>query len=606
MNFSGFVDRVQLVLQDGLPPWESIVDEGRNIAKSIHIGRTAFMEKMGVSSEAEYKTQCIRNGTITYHAHIGMNTWRDTAEALSRLHQEAEASGFIVDRAGICLDRRMGLPEKYRKRVPAETGPMLETAEDWLQVGQCAPIQPHMGDFMIGFPSSTANTVNALKAGVTTIGNLSQFFAHEVPFWKDQQTTVIETTRAIAILGALQKEGVVLHSYLEDGFGAVFNDCATVAGWALLERYIVEHLLGCKLAHCIGGLTTDPIKRAGWIFALDEIHEKNCMGSMIYGDTISFTQDFTDNQGLIGEYLLWDIMAQIERPTGHAVLPLPVTEALRVPSVEEIYEIQKFGRRIEETARRLHPHVDFSPSYVFAETVVSGGRAIFRKALEGFEEAGADIQNPVQLLYLLKKIGPATFEKMFAANTHRDGDGDRKSMVPTDVYIMSQRCIDENRDLFLQTKMKKSFDGRRLLIASTDVHQNAIRILDDLLSLSGAHVINLGPEKDPDEIINQAEEFKVDAILISTHNGNALEYAQNLKKKLIKNKIRTPVVIGGRLNQKVEHQALPVDVSQDLKALGFLPCARLDQPFHRLIEFGDHNGGIMKNKTNDDSTSNQK
>ena len=39
-----------------------------------------------------------------------------------------------------------------------------------------------------------------------------------------------------------------------------------------MERYIVEELLGCKLSHCIGGLTTDPIKRAGWIFALNEIH----------------------------------------------------------------------------------------------------------------------------------------------------------------------------------------------------------------------------------------------------------------------------------------------------------------------------------------------
>ncbi len=40
-----------------------------------------------------------------------------------------------------------------------------------------APIQAHMGDFIIGFPASTENTVFALQAGVTTIGNLSQFFA---------------------------------------------------------------------------------------------------------------------------------------------------------------------------------------------------------------------------------------------------------------------------------------------------------------------------------------------------------------------------------------------------------------------------------------------
>ena len=111
-----------------------------------------------------------------------------------------------------------------------------------------------------------------------------------------------------------------------------------------------------------------------------------------------------------------------------------------------------------------------------------------------------------------------------------------------------------------------------------DVHQNAIRILDHLLSLSGAQIINLGPEKDPDDIVNQTEKFKVDAILISTHNGNALQYAQNLKKKLKRNKTTIPVIIGGRLNQKVENQALPIDVCQDLKALGFLPCSQLGEP----------------------------
>ena len=49
----------------------------------------------------------------------------------------------------------MGLPKSHREGIPAETGPMLENPEDWMQVGQVAPIQPHMGDFMIGFPAAT-------------------------------------------------------------------------------------------------------------------------------------------------------------------------------------------------------------------------------------------------------------------------------------------------------------------------------------------------------------------------------------------------------------------------------------------------------------------
>jgi hypothetical protein len=207
----------------------------------------------------------------------------------------------------------------------------------------------------------------------------------------------------------------MLHSYLEDGFGALFCDCATTAGWAYLEKYIVADLLGARLAHCIGGLTTDPVKRAGWIFALHEIHDRQCIGSMVYGDTLSFTADYNVNRALVSEYLLWDIMAQLQCPTGHAVLPLPVTEAMRVPSAEEIAEAQILGRRIEQAARRLKPHMDFSAAEAFSDKLVAAGKVIFNTALDGLKDAGVAVDDPIQLLYVLKKLGPALFEEMFGA-----------------------------------------------------------------------------------------------------------------------------------------------------------------------------------------------
>jgi methylmalonyl-CoA mutase cobalamin-binding subunit len=307
---------------------------------------------------------------------------------------------------------------------------------------------------------------------------------------------------------------------------------------------------------------------------------------MVYGDTISFTLDFNANRALVGEYLLWDIMAQIECPTGHAVLPLPDTEALRVPSAKEIVAAQIFGHRIEDTARRLHPRVDFSPSYDFSDKVVAAGRAIFHRAMEGLKEAGADIRNPLQLLYVLKNIGPVVFEETFSIGNRKQFNLYDELVAPTDVHLMSQRCVDENSHFFTRPEIKASFNNRRLLVASTDVHQNAIGILDQLLTLAGACVINLGAEKDPDEIISRAKIEGVDAILVSTHNGNALQYAQCLRAELDKANLNIPVIMGGRLNQKVEHEPLPVDVRKDLKALGFFPCSQLDQPLHRLIDSG--------------------
>jgi len=586
MKFSEFHKRVQKILDVEFPSSESIIREGHCIAKDIHIGRTAFMDKMGVDSELEYKRRCIRDKKIMYHAHIGMNTWEATIKALTYIYQAAEKNGISIDRAGLCLDRRMGLPKEFRGKIPAETGPTLDSMEDWMQIGHIVPIQPHMGDFMIGFPGSTENTLNALKAGVTTIGNLSQFFAHEVPMWHDKITTTVETVRAMSIMGALKEKGTLLHSYIEDGFGALFYDCATMAGWAFLERYIVENLLGGKLAHCIGGLTTDPVKRAGWIFALHEIHEQECIGSMFYGDTISFTDNFIFNKGLVGEYLTWDIMAQLECPTGHAIHPLPVTEAFRVASAEEIAEAQIYGSRIEETARRLLPHIDFSASYAFSEKVVSAGKSVFADSMDGLKEAGVNIHDPIQMLYSLKQLGPAVFEEMFGA-----GKVDefyirgRKPIIPTDIFEMSRRCIDNHRKIFLEPRAKNIFQGLRILIASTDVHEHAILVINQLLSEAGVEMIYLGAEKNPDEVVSEACANKVDAILISTHNGMALEYAIRLKDKLKKHKTSIPVVMGGVLNQKYEDKILPTDVTNDLKEIGFYACPRLEGKFRKMLEF---------------------
>ncbi|MBL0374218.1 cobalamin-dependent protein [Rhizobium sp. KVB221] len=571
-------------LADRLPDCGTIVSEAREIARTIRIGRTAAFDRWGVESEAEFKQACIRDGVVSYHAHIGMGNWDLTERALANVFHEANLNNIEVHRAGLCLDRRMGLPEALRSKAAAETGPLLETPAHWGQIGQVTPIQPHMGDFMIGFPAATGNTVLALRAGVTTIGNLSQYFAHEAPGWHDHVATAVETTKSIAILGALRDRGVMLHSYLEDGFGALFLDCTSVAGWAYLEKYIVEDLLGAKLSHCIGGLTSDPVKRAGWVFALNEIHDRNCVGSMFYGDTISFSQSFDENRGLVAEYMLWDIMAQLECPTGHAVLPLPVTEAFRAPSWEEIVEAQILGHRVEATARRLHSRVDFSDSRTFSTQMQEHGKQVFRNALCGLEAAGVDIANPLQMLYTLKKLGPVLFEELFGAGqpdaTELRG---RKVIVPTDIFAQSLQCYKDNLPRFELPELADRIAGKRILLASTDVHEHAIMVLHWLLSNTGADVVYLGAEVDPAQVAEKAGEGALDAILISTHNGMALEYGNALVDALAEKQVRAPVLFGGVLNQKRGDLDLPVDVTAELAQIGIYTDSGLGNRLGTLL-----------------------
>ncbi len=568
MEKAPFAQKIGDILKTPLPKASEVLAEGREIAAGIEIGRTAFFEKMDVSSETEYKRRCIAEGRVMYHCHIGMSTWEDTARSLREIYKVSQRCGFVQDRAGLCLDRRMGLPSNHRGNVPAETGPMLDSLEQWLDVGRAAPIQPHMGDFMIGFPASTENTVNALRAGVTTIGNLSQFFAHEVPLWRDHLGTTLETARAVAVLGALREKGTLFHSYLDDGFGALFVDSATVAGWAMLERYIVEDLFGAKLAHCMGGLITDPVKRSGWIFALDAIHEHDCIGSMFFGDTLSFTADFATSRGVVSEYMLWDIMTQLTCPTGHGLLSIPVTEAIRVPSVDEIIDAQIFARRIEKSARRMLPLFDLSPARKFAERVVANGKKVFDAALAGLKEAGVDIADPLQMLFVLKVLGPSAFEAAFGAGSPDEAYAHgRKPVIPNDVFENSEALVAQHLVLFALDSSRKVLRGKKILLASTDVHEHALFVLNRLLGAAGAEVVNMGPECNPDEIAERAAILRPNALLVSTHNGMALEYAHRLLGEMTERNLDTAVVFGGVLNQKVDGEEMPVDVSDELRKL---------------------------------------
>ena len=568
MKDTPFAQKINNILKTPLPKARESIAEGREIADGIEIGRTAFFEKMGVSSEMEHKRRCIAEGRIMYHCHIGMSTWEDTARSLKEIYKVSQRYGFVQDRAGLCLDRRMGLPSSHRGNVPAETGPMLENLEQWLDVGKAAPIQPHMGDFMIGFPASTENTVNALRAGVTTIGNLSQFFAHEVPLWRDHLGTTLETARAIAVLGALREKGTLFHSYLDDGFGALFVDSATVAGWAMLERYIVEDLFGAKLAHCMGGLITDPVKRSGWIFALDAIHEHDCIGSMFFGDTLSFTADFATNRGVVAEYMLWDIMTQLTCPTGHGLLSIPVTEAIRVPSVDEIIDAQIFARRIEKSARRMLPLFDLSPAQKFASRVVENGKKVFDAALAGLKDAGVDIADPVQMLFVLKMLGPSAFEAAFGAGSPDEAYAHgRKPVIPNDVFENSEALVAQHLVLFALDSSRKVLRGKKILLASTDVHEHALFVLNRLLGEAGAEIVNMGPERNPDEIAEQTAIERPNALLVSTHNGMALEYAHRLLGEMTERNLDTTVVFGGVLNQKVDGEEMPIDVTEELRKL---------------------------------------
>ncbi len=579
------METIEALVQEArkvLPPWEEVSAEAQERAEGIEIGQTLFLKKHGVASEADYKRRAKQQGKIMLHAHIGLDSWVETKRALLYLQDEMSKRGLEIDRFGLCLDRVMGYPPEMRDSVVRETGPQLRSLDDWMEVGQVVPIQPHAGDFMIGFPASMINTENALRAGITTIGNLSQYFVHGLPAWTDEVTTTVETAKALVVMGKLRDKGTLVHSYLDDGFGSLFNDYADVVGWAYLERYIVEDLFGAKLAHCFGGVTADPVMRVAWVMIIREIHGKDCLGSMWYGDTISFSEDFDRNLGLNAEYLLWDMVAQLVCPTGHAMVPLPVTEAVRIPSAQEILQVHVLARRVEESARRLAPHLDLTQAEAIRDRLIDSGRGVFERALSGLQAQGVDIQNPLEMLFVLKKLGAERFEREYGAGTpDPTWPRGRKPVQLTDMFA---RTYQRSQAIVQSLPQAKERAKVKVVLASTDVHEHALFIIRRALDAMGLIPIVAGPEKHPADIVKVAFNQAADAIVVGTYNGMALEVGKALRRELDKLGLTIPVFMGGKLNQVVEGQALPVDVTNEIAALGLIPCRTIQELLDKLGE----------------------
>src|SRR5258708_11692300 len=133
-----------------------LIAEGRDAAPR-NAPLTAFLRANDAASEAEYKRRCRDQGRVMYHMHVGLSTWRATEAALAEVHAGLAEHGHSVDRFGLALDRAMGVVESQRDLALKETGPRIGPNE-WQRLGEAAPIQPRLGDYLTGFRGGLGTT----------------------------------------------------------------------------------------------------------------------------------------------------------------------------------------------------------------------------------------------------------------------------------------------------------------------------------------------------------------------------------------------------------------------------------------------------------------
>ena len=550
-------------------------------AGDLKIGRTKFMEKNGVSSEREYKERMMKEGVVMKHSAIGYNTWETTEEAVRTVFNTLKENGSYITRYGVCMDWVMGVPEEFRDRMQPGSGAILKNEKEWMAIGQIEAVQPHLGDHMIGSLNSLYNVKNGLKAGVTTIGNFSHYYTYEYPGFDMDEYRTNNMCKGLLLMAKFRDKGTIVHSNLDDGFGAQFQDMANLVGYAKLERYIAEELLGARMGHCFGNLFNDPMVRIIFNVAMSKINTYKTPGSMIYGNTIDFGYNMHRNYANLTSYSMADAIGQLLCPTGHAITPIPITEAIRIPNVEEIIEAHNTVDMAIEQAHYYKDFIDYSAVEAEAELLVACGNVFFERVLNALDDHHVDINHPGEMLAALKAIGPAQLETNF-------GSGERKAgAMRGRVPVRSTSIVKEigKQQNFIMGEIKdldkKPLKGVNLIVASTDVHEFGKEICKNLMIEAGANVFDLGTTVSVDEVADAVIETESRAILISTFNGMAYSFGKAMVGKLEEINVKVPFVMGGRLNEPMDGNDVPVDVSDRLSDMGI----NTDNDMQKIVDY---------------------
>lgn len=577
--------RADILGEVDLPDGRELAAEGAKLARDWTVGPCPFLREFAVACEADYKRSQIEAGRVMRHAQLGYRDIDRSRRAYAEIHEACLAHGARIDRYGLCLDWSMGYRTADRAGRQQGTGMILNDVEDFVALTQEAPVAPHFGDFVLGFPAALENTQAALAAGATVIGNLGQYFTFRLPGWSDDLDSAAATVRALGLIGAQSVE-VLVHSNLDDGFAAQFADLSCALGAALLESHIVEGLLGVPLSHCFGHHFSDPPTRLAFLRALQQVGTRP--GTMLYGNTVSYRGGATENFASLASYLLVDILGQRAAPSGHAVNPVPVSENRRIPDIEEIVQAQLYAERLNTHAEGFRSLLDVEAVEPTVQTLLDGAARFKQAVLDRLAEAGVRTDDPLELMLALRRLGARRLEAAFGpGEPDAAAVRDRRPLVPASTVAELDAAAAAYLARFPATERAAVAEaGLAVVTAATDVHEHGKALLDKMLGGLGVRVIDGGVSVDPEALAAQAATCGADAVAVSTYNGLALSYLRRLNRELRARGANVPVLVGGRLNEipAGSNTSLPTDVSATLENEGARVCGGMEQVLPALLD----------------------
>ena len=562
---------------DTLPAGLQLLADGLKIGAGGKPGLSLFCRSRGVASEVEWKLRKAAAGEIEWSMIMGLASLPEQIDGLKQLNSRGEATGVVLDRGLVIPNWVTGLPEELRERAPKGTSFVLGGRDEHVAIAEAAPIMPCFNDWHIGSPAALANTIAAVEAGGSYSGVLAQY-VWDLPYVESDVDTVAENIKAIGVIASKCHQGFVVDSYMDDGMPAQFADNASLVGYAMLEHYVVDTLCGARYATGFGQLISDiPTKIAIWLALDGVLAADHPPVSYVYGNTIDASESLlTSNFGVSAAEVMAFAATERRYRTGAAILPNPATEALRVPTVQEIFEVHSVARKAATKAKEFEGILDFRAIEALRDELVEVGRSFFANTIWGMAEMGIDVEDPLQLLLGMRRLGASRLESLFHP-------GSRDATQPNGVVPVSRTEFTRRAAAMVESELEAVRDngsgsklrGRGFVVASGDTHAYGLYVLGRVLGALGADVIDLGTDTDPEEIAATLRGLRDDtAVAISTHNGQCLGYGERLMS-LLPAGYQGRVFMGGRLNAIPDGRSEPEDASPLLRQMGIHPCARV-------------------------------
>jgi len=564
------------LIPKGLPKGMDLVAEGRKIGETIEIGTTAFEKERNMTFEEWWLNETVE-GNIKLFPQMGLRTIDEHVEATSKLYEECRKRGVDFGAMYVTSNVVNGLPANARDKAPRGTSFIYEHPDDYKRIMNAAPIFVAFADHVVGCPNSVENATNALKAGGVAMGTFSQF-SWKYPRWDDDIGQIAETLKAVGILASKRDKFANLGSYIGDGVAGSFLDHASDVAYALLEQYIVDKLCGAAYNVSVGGLIGHlPSKLATWL-AIFEAGKSESFDPVVghyEGNTVDVTEDTAANWGiLLGDFIPFAVMERRYR-TGAFYNPKPVTEALRVPTLDEIIDAAVACNAAMPRVLEIEEAGLFDDTEILKlrDVLVENGKKFFDNILKGLPDMGVDIQDPLQVMLAITRLGGGRLEELFHPG-ERDSSRYR-GFVPfavTDLFKKSDPLANTYIETARDEGLGGAVEGRKIIVGSADTHEFGLYVLNKVVAEVGGKPVACGVELDPKQVLDIAGEQGTPYIAISIHNGQCVGWGEQLMREAMRRGQEVKVFMGGILNTMDEASTEPVDATEKLLELGITPC----------------------------------